>query len=94
MPADPVDAPRARRRAQHFLEIRAGTGGDEAALFAGDLFRMYHAYAERCRWKVEVISRSEGEHGGYREIISRIEGRRAYARLKFESGAHGAGRSR
>ncbi len=71
-----------------FLEIRAGTGGDEAALFAGDLFRMYHAYAERCRWKVEVLSRSEGEHGGYREIISRIEGLRAYSQLKFESGAH------
>ncbi len=71
-----------------FLEIRAGTGGDEAALFAGDLFKMYHAYAERCRWKVEVLSRSEGEHGGYREIISRVEGARAYSRLKFESGAH------
>ena len=71
-----------------FLEIRAGTGGYEAALFAGDLFRMYHAYAERCRWKVEVLSRSEGEHGGYREIISRIDGARAYSQLKFESGAH------
>ena len=71
-----------------FLEIRAGTGGDEAALFAGDLFKMYHAYAERCRWKVEVISRSEGEHGGYREIISRVHGPRVYAQLKFESGAH------
>ena len=71
-----------------FLEIRAGTGGDEAALFAGDLFRMYHAYAEGRRWKVEIVSRSEGEHGGYKEIISRIEGAQAYARLKFESGAH------
>ena len=70
-----------------FLEIRAGTGGDEAALFAGDLFRMYHAYAESRRWKVEIISRSEGEHGGYKEIISRIQGP-AYSRLKFESGAH------
>ncbi len=71
-----------------FLEIRAGTGGDEAALFAGDLFKMYHAYAESRRWKVEVMSRSEGEHGGYKEIISRIAGPGAYARLKFESGAH------
>ncbi len=71
-----------------FLEIRAGTGGDEAALFAGDLFKMYHAYAEGRRWKVEIVSRSEGEHGGYKEIISRIEGARAYARLRFESGVH------
>jgi len=71
-----------------FLEIRAGTGGDEAALFAGDLFRMYSLYAERYRWKVEVISKSEGEHGGFKEIISRIVGKGAYSRLKFESGAH------
>ena len=71
-----------------FLEIRAATGGDEAAIFAGDLFKMYHAYAEGCRWKVEVLSRSDGEHGGYREIISRIVGAQAYSRLKFESGAH------
>jgi len=70
-----------------FLEIRAGTGGDEAALFAGDLFKMYHAYAEARGWKVEIISRSEGEHGGYKEIISRITGA-VYSRLKFESGAH------
>ena len=82
LPKDPNDGRNV------FLEIRAGTGGDEAALFAGDLFRMYHAYAENCRWKVEVLSRSEGEHGGYREIISRIAGPRAYSRLKFESGAH------
>ena len=71
-----------------FLEIRAGTGGDEAALFAGDLFRMYHAYAEQRGWRMEVISRSEGEHGGYKEIISRIDGAQAHARMKFESGAH------
>ena len=71
-----------------FLEIRAGTGGDEAALFAGDLFRMYYCYAQSRQWKVEVMSGSEGEHGGYKEIIARIEGSGAYARLKFESGAH------
>ncbi|MBT5032301.1 MAG: peptide chain release factor 1 [Proteobacteria bacterium] len=71
-----------------FLEIRAGTGGDEAAIFAGDLFRMYSIYAESQKWKVEVLSKTEGEHGGYREIISRIEGRGAYSKLKFESGAH------
>ena len=70
-----------------FLEIRAGTGGDEAALFAGDLFRMYHAYAEARGWTVEIVSRSEGEHGGYKEIISRVAGA-AWSRLKFESGAH------
>ena len=82
LPADSND------RRNVFLEIRAGTGGDEAALFAGDLFRMYHAYAENRSWKVEVLSRSEGEHGGYREIISRVEGLRVWSRLKFESGAH------
>jgi peptide chain release factor 1 len=71
-----------------YLEIRAGTGGDEAALFAGDLFRMYTLYAERRGWQVEVISQSEGEHGGYKEIISRVSGDKAYSRLKFESGAH------
>ncbi len=71
-----------------FLEIRAGTGGDEAALFAGDLYKMYYSYAESCKWKVEVMSSSEGEHGGYKEIIARIEGLGAYSRLKFESGAH------
>ncbi len=71
-----------------FLEIRAGTGGDEAALFAGDLFRMYSIYAEKRRWTVQVVSKSEGEHGGYKEIISRIAGKGAYSRLKFESGAH------
>jgi peptide chain release factor 1 len=70
------------------LEIRAGTGGDEAGLFAGDLFRMYFSYAEKRGWKVEVISKNEGEHGGYKEIISRVVGKNTYSRLKFESGAH------
>ncbi|MBL8423181.1 MAG: peptide chain release factor 1 [Candidatus Accumulibacter phosphatis] len=71
-----------------FLEIRAGTGGDESALFAGNLFRMYTRYAERRRWQVEVISASASDLGGYREIIARIIGSDVYARLKFESGAH------
>jgi len=71
-----------------FLEIRAGTGGDEAAIFAGDLFRMYARYAERQGWKVEVLSENPGEHGGYREVISRVAGKGAYSRLKFESGTH------
>ncbi len=82
VPRDPDDD------ANLFLEVRAGTGGDEAALFAGDLFRMYGRYAERQGWQVEVLSASEGEHGGYREIISRVVGAGAYAHLKFESGAH------
>jgi len=71
-----------------FLEIRAGTGGDEAAIFAGDLFRMYCRYAEERRWKVEILNQNEGEHGGYKEVIARIIGTGAYSRLKFESGAH------
>jgi peptide chain release factor 1 len=71
-----------------FLEVRAGTGGDEAAIFAGDLFRMYARYAESKGWGVEVLSESPGEHGGYKEIISRIIGRGAYSLLKFESGTH------
>ncbi|MDT8371529.1 MAG: peptide chain release factor 1 [Gammaproteobacteria bacterium] len=71
-----------------FLEIRAGTGGDEAAIFSGDLFRMYTRYAESRRWGVEVINAQEGEHGGYKEIIVRLVGDGAYSRLKFESGAH------
>ena len=71
-----------------FLEIRAGTGGDESALFAGDLFRMYSRYAERQRWKVEIVSASESEVGGYKEIIAKIEGQGAYSKLKFESGGH------
>jgi len=70
------------------LEVRAGTGGDEASLFAGDLFRMYERYAARHNWKVEVISASEGTVGGFKEIIASIEGRGAFARLKFESGVH------
>ncbi|GEN24023.1 peptide chain release factor 1 [Halomonas cupida] len=71
-----------------FLEVRAGTGGDEAALFAGDLFRMYSRYAENHGWKVEIVSASHGEQGGYKEVISRVKGDGVYARLKFESGAH------
>jgi peptide chain release factor 1 len=82
LPRDPND------ERNVFLEVRAGTGGDEAALFAGDLFRMYTRFAERKRWQVEVISESPGEVGGYKEIIARIIGQGAYSVLKFESGAH------
>jgi len=71
-----------------YLEIRAGAGGDEAALFAGDLFRMYSRYAERNGWRVDTESANPGEHGGYKEIVARIEGRGAYAHLKYESGTH------
>ncbi|MDH5822126.1 peptide chain release factor 1 [Luteimonas sp. RD2P54] len=71
-----------------YLEIRAGTGGDEAAIFAGDLLRMYTRYAERQGWRLEVESASPGEHGGFREVIARVDGQGAYARLKFESGTH------
>ena len=71
-----------------FLEIRAGTGGDEAAIFSGDLFRMYSRYAETRKWRIEVISENAGDHGGYKEIISRVVGQGAYSQLKFESGAH------
>ena len=71
-----------------FLEIRAGTGGDEAAIFSGDLFRMYCKYAESKKWKVEIISENLGDHGGYKEIISLIVGQGVYSKLKFESGAH------
>ena len=71
-----------------YLEIRAGTGGDEAAIFCGDLSKMYGKYCERRGWRMEVISGRPGEHGGYKEIIIRIEGRNVYERLKFESGAH------
>ena len=70
------------------LEIRAGTGGDEASLFAGDLFRMYERYAAKQGWKIEVISASEGTMGGYKEIVAEIRGRGAFAKLKFESGVH------
>jgi peptide chain release factor 1 len=82
LPRDPNDG------RNLFLEIRAGTGGDESALFAGDLFRMYARYAERCGWRVEVVSASESELGGYREIIARVAGDAVYSRLKFESGGH------
>jgi peptide chain release factor 1 len=82
VPSDPLDSHNV------FLEIRAGTGGDEAALFAGDLFRMYSRYAEARGWQVELLSASEGEHGGFKEVISRVIGFGAYSRLKFESGAH------
>ncbi|WP_166269188.1 peptide chain release factor 1 [Marinobacter caseinilyticus] len=82
LPKDPKDGNNV------FLEIRAGTGGDEAALFAGDLFKMYLRYAETRRWQVEVISESQGEHGGYKELISRVSGVGVYGALKFESGAH------
>jgi peptide chain release factor 1 len=71
-----------------FLEIRAGTGGDESALFAGDLLRMYTRFAERSRWQVEIVSASESDLGGYREVIARIVGNGAYSKLKFESGGH------
>ncbi len=71
-----------------FLEIRAGAGGDEAAIFAGNLFRMYCKYAENKRWTVEIVNESFGEHGGYKEVIARIIGQNVYSHLKFESGAH------
>jgi len=82
IPKDPHDD------ANIYLEIRAGTGGDEAAIFAGDLFKMYLKYAESQGWQVEIMSQSDGEHGGFKEIISRIIGKGAYSQLKFESGAH------
>ncbi len=82
LPEDPNDA------RNTYLEIRAGTGGDEAALFAGDLLRMYLRYAESRGWRTEIISESEGEQGGYREVVARIAGEQVYSRLKFESGAH------
>jgi peptide chain release factor 1 len=82
LPKDPND------ERNIFLEIRAGTGGDESALFAGDLFRMYARFAERQRWQVEIISESHGEMGGYKEVIARIIGQGAYSKLKFESGGH------
>jgi peptide chain release factor 1 len=82
VPRDPLD------EANIFLEVRAGTGGDEAAIFAGDLFRMYCRYAEQMGWLIEILSASEGEHGGYREVISRVVGRGVYSKLKFESGTH------
>jgi peptide chain release factor 1 len=82
LPKDPND------ERNVFLELRAGTGGDESALFAGDLFRMYSRYAERQGWQVEIISESPSDLGGYKEVIARILGQGVYSRLKFESGAH------
>ena len=82
IPRDPNDD------ANLYLEIRAGTGGDEAAIFVGDLYRMYTRFAENQGWSVEVLNSSEGEHGGFKEIITRIVGKSAYSKLKFESGAH------
>ncbi|WP_372879643.1 peptide chain release factor 1 [Spongiibacter marinus] len=82
LPRDPNDSHNV------FLEIRAGTGGDEAAIFAGDLFRMYSRFAESKGWKIEVLNERPGEHGGYKEIISRVAGQDVYGHLKFESGAH------
>ena len=82
LPKDPND------ERNLFLEVRAGTGGDESALFAGNLFRMYSRYAERKRWQVEIISASESDVGGYKEVIARIVGQGAYSKLKFESGGH------
>lgn len=82
LPRDPRDD------ANLFLEVRAGTGGDEAALFAGDLLRMYLRYAEQRGWRTEIESANPGEHGGYKEVVARIEGKGAYSRLKYESGTH------
>jgi peptide chain release factor 1 len=82
VPVDPLD------EASIFLELRAAAGGDEAAIFAGDLFRMYTRYAETRGWQVEILNENRGEHGGYKEVIARVAGRGVYARLKFESGAH------
>lgn len=82
LPKDPDD------ERNCYVEVRAGTGGDEAAIFAGDLFRMYSRYAEAKRWRVEILSANEGEHGGYKEVISKISGDGVYGLLKFESGGH------
>ncbi len=82
LPKDPNDEKNC------YLEIRAGTGGDEAAIFSGDLFRMYTRYAETQGWRVEVLSQNEGEHGGFKEVISLVSGQGVYSKLKFESGAH------
>ena len=82
LPKDPND------KVPAFLEIRAGTGGDEAAIFSGDLFRMYQKFAQNQGWTLEILSANEGEHGGYKEIITRVSGNSVYGRLKFESGVH------
>src|SRR2546421_4868654 len=86
LPRDPND------ERNSFIEVRAGAGGDESALFAGEVFRMYARYAERQRWQVEIISESPSELGGYKEVIARIVGQGAYSKLKFESGGHRAQR--
>lgn len=82
LPSDPND------HANIYIEIRAGTGGDEASIFSGDLFRMYSRYAENKGWRVELINQNEGEHGGFKEIVAKINGDQVYSHLKFESGAH------
>jgi len=82
LPKDPRD------EANLYLEVRAGAGGDEAAIFAGDLLRMYLRYAESRRWHVEILNEHAGEHGGFKEVVARVEGAGAYSKLKFESGAH------
>ncbi len=82
IPTDPHDG------SNVFLEIRAGTGGDEAALFSGDLFRMYARFVEHKGWNLEILNERHGEHGGYKEVITRVDGKRAYSQLKFESGVH------
>lgn len=82
LPKDPNDG------RDVFLEVRAGTGGDEAAIFAGDLYRMYARYAERCGWQISMVSCSDAEQGGYKEIVAEIKGKNVYSQLKFESGAH------
>ena len=82
LPKDPNDS------RNIILEIRAGTGGDEASIFSGDLYRMYTRYVEKSKWQLEILSSSVGEHGGFKEIIARISGTNVYSKLKFESGAH------
>ncbi len=82
LPKDPNDD------ANVFLEIRAGTGGDEASIFSGDLFKMYSKYAEQMGWRLETVSANEGEHGGFKEIVAKVNGESVYSKLKFESGAH------
>lgn len=82
IPTDPHDG------SNVFLEIRAGTGGHEAAIFSGDLFRMYARFAENQGWNIEILNERHGEHGGYKEVITRVDGKKAYSRLKFESGVH------
>lgn len=82
LPKDPRD------ESNIYLEVRAGTGGDEAAIFAGDLFRMYSRFAENQRWQVEIVNENKGEHGGYKEVVARVIGNGVFSRFKFESGAH------